>query len=178
MEDINMSYKFNNLVGKKFGRLSVQNEVGRSKDRHVLWLCACECGNSVIANSRDLLSDHTQSCGCLKNDVHTKHGGRGSYKTERLYFVWRGIKNRCECKSATGYSYYGGRGIKLCKEWHDYSEFRKWAMSSGYNSNAPQWDCTIDRINNDGNYEPKNCRWVSMEIQDQNKRNTQHKVSA
>lgn len=173
-----MGHKFSNLAGERFGRLTVKMQAGRSNDRHVLWLCTCECGNTVIANSRDLLSGHTQSCGCYKNDVHTTHGGRGAYTTDRLYFVWRGIKSRCECKSATGYKSYGGRGIALCKEWHDYANFRKWALSHGYKPNAPQWECTIDRINNDGNYEPSNCRWVSMAVQSRNKRNTRKRVPA
>jgi hypothetical protein len=171
-------YKFNDLAGKKFGRLTVKERAGRSNDRHILWLCDCKCGNHVIVNSRDLIIGHTKSCGCLFTDAMTRHGGRGKYETERLYFVWRGIKNRCECKSATGYDYYGGRGIKLCEEWHDYGTFRKWAFLNGYNEKAIQWECTIDRINPDENYESSNCRWVTMKVQANNKRNSLHRDCA
>lgn len=170
--------KLNELSGRNFGRLTVIKQAGRASDRHVLWLCVCKCGNRILVRSRDLLNGHTKSCGCLKEDVNTKHGGRGAYVTERLYFVWRGMKNRCECQSTTGYKDYGGRGIRLCKEWHNYANFREWAFANGYNPNAVQWECTIDRINNDGDYEPSNCRWVSMKVQSQNKRHIHQIISA
>ena len=80
------------------------------------------------------------------------------------------MKNRCSCKNATGYEYYGGRGIKVCDEWQKYEPFREWAYVAGYDETAKRWDCTIDRINVNGDYEPSNCRFVDMKVQNQNKR--------
>lgn len=86
-----------------------------------------------------------------------KHGGRGT----RLYTTWKGMKRRCNSKNDEKYYCYGGRGIKVCKEWlNDFSVFRYWAMNNGYSD-----DLTIDRINVNGNYEPSNCRWADMETQ-------------
>jgi len=174
--------KYKNLAGYRFGRLTVKELAGKAKSGKVCWRCSCDCGNVVIVRGCDLLSGHTKSCGCFKAEirkiVHTKHGARKNNTAERLYLVWKNIKKRCENKNAPAYPDYGGRGITLCDEWHDYANFRKWALSHGYKPNAPQWECTIDRINNDGNYEPSNCRWVSMAVQSRNKRNTRKRMPA
>lgn len=78
--------------------------------------------------------------------------------------------SRCETESATGYEYYGARGVSVCDEWHDYNSFRQWAINNGYNAQAVKYKCTLDRINCNGNYEPNNCRWVDMHTQNLNKR--------
>lgn len=93
---------------------------------------------------------------------------------ERLRTVWRSMKYRCESSYAIGYENYGGRGIKVCDEWQDYETFKKWAMANGYDKNAPKGECTIDRINANGNYEPANCRFISQREQCRNKRNTNY----
>ena len=163
-------YKFNDLSGMKFGRLTVRNVSGRTSDRHLLWDCLCDCGKTVFVSSRDLTSGHTQSCGCLQREKITKHGGRSARNTERLYFVWRGMISRCETPSASGYEYYGLRGVKVCDEWHDYEVFKDRALNNGYNQSLPKYKCTLDRIDCNGDYEPSNCRWVDMHIQNLNKR--------
>lgn len=167
-------YHFNDLVGKKYYMLTVIRENGRSKDRHILWLCKCDCGNDVSVPSNMLVSGHTKSCGCLQKKSVSKsktiHGGCRNHNTERLYNVWKSIKKRCDNPNSKGFQYYGGRGIKMCKEWHEsYSAFRDWALQNGYNDNARFGECTIDRINVNGNYEPSNCRWVDMKVQNNNK---------
>ena len=86
------------------------------------------------------------------------HGGTGS----RLYKVWNGMKQRCNDPNSIAYHRYGGRGIRVCDEWLSYTNFEDWALSAGYDPDAPKGKCTLDRINNDGNYEPSNCRWVSL----------------
>lgn len=91
-------------------------------------------------------------------------------KKERLYHVWLGMRNRCNNSRGQDYKYYGGRGIKVCSEWDDYLIFREWAYSSGYNPDAKVGKCTLDRIDTNGNYEPSNCRWVSIQEQQKNKR--------
>lgn len=79
------------------------------------------------------------------------------------------MRNRCRQQSGKNYKYYAGRGIRVCEEWNDYSKFREWAYANGYDENAPYMQCTIDRIDVNGNYEPSNCRWVSMKEQSMNK---------
>ena len=97
-----------------------------------------------------------------------KHG----LSRTRLYKVFRDMKTRCYNKNSPDYKNYGGRGISICSEWlNDYSSFKSWAEKNGYNEKAPKMQCTIDRINVNGNYEPANCRWVSIAIQNKNRRN-------
>lgn len=86
------------------------------------------------------------------------------------------MRHRCANSNDASYKYYGGRGITVCEEWGDYERFRNWALANGYDPNAPQGECTIDRIDVNGNYEPSNCRWVDMKTQNANKRNTKSSV--
>ena len=163
-------YKFNDLTNKRYGKLVVIKQSGRTKDRHILWECKCDCGNIINVSSHDLTTNHTKSCGCLQKEViknlRFKHGDRDN----RLYSVWKTMKKRCENPNCKSYKYYGARGIKVCDEWHDYSVFKEWAYNNGYDDKAKKYDCTIDRIDVNGDYEPSNCRWVSMKVQNNNKR--------
>ena len=94
------------------------------------------------------------------NIKHKKHGLKGT----RIYRIWISMKSRCNNKNATGYKNYGGRGISICEEWINNAEsFNKWALKSGYEDNL-----SLDRIDNDGNYEPLNCRWATKEVQARN----------
>ena len=154
-----------NLQGERFGRLTVLKYAGDNKRHDSLWVCECDCGKitNPIPNS-SLQSGNTRSCGCLFVDSHTKHG----LKNTRLYSVWQGMKARCYRKSHPHYKIYGGRGITICREWqNDFQAFYDWAMSYGYAD-----DLTIDRIDVNGNYEPDNCRWVTVQAQLNNRRNT------
>lgn len=94
-----------------------------------------------------------------------RHGGNGT----RLHNVWIMMKQRCNNPKTFEYHRYGGRGIKVCEEWLSFAVFRDWAMANGYDPNAPRGKCTLDRIDNDGNYEPSNCRWVDMKEQMKNR---------
>lgn len=159
-------------IGKRYGKLTILGY----KDINAKWndlmaLCRCDCGNEKYIRLNKVRTGWTQSCGCLHREItsqmHYKHGG----SKERLYNVWDNIKARCYNPNNTEYQNYGGRGIGLCKEWMEYSNFRTWAYANGYDEEAPYSQCTIDRIDVNGNYEPSNCRWVDCETQCNNKRN-------
>lgn len=157
-------------TGKRFGRLTVLSEVGANPRRRIIWKCKCDCGNIVEVTSSALMAGCTRSCGCLMRETAKEtmvtHGKTGT----RLYTVWEGMKARCRNKNHEAYHNYGGRGISICDEWKDFSAFEKWALENGYNENAKRGECTIDRINVNGNYEPSNCRWVDMKTQASNRR--------
>ena len=163
------------LMGKKFGRLEVISFDG-IKHRYAYWKCKCDCGNITSVRSSHLIEGTTTSCGCYNKEMSsirtkelfTKH----SLSNSRLYRVYKSIKSRCYCENSPEYKNYGGRGITICEEWrNDFKAFYDWAMANGYNENAKTMDCTIDRIDNNGNYEPSNCRFVDMKTQALNKRN-------
>ncbi len=158
--------KFQDLTEQKFGRLIVIKKVENIKDR-TAWLCKCECGNLIKATGRSLKGESTKSCGCLQREkakeINLKHGKR----QHKLYATWQNIKSRCFNKNNKSYKFYGDRGIKVYEEWKDnFESFYVWAINNGYKENL-----SIDRIDNNGNYEPKNCRWVDRKIQGRNKRN-------
>lgn len=158
------------LTGERFGRLTVTGRAGNDAQRKPIWHCVCDCGRKVVVRGMALRSGHTLSCGCYSRDVHTKHGGEGS----RLYRVWCDMKARCLNKNHRFYSYYGGRGISICEEWLDFSNFQQWAYHTGYDPTSKKWECTLDRIDSNRGYFPDNCRWVSMAVQDSNKRNNRY----
>lgn len=151
------------MIGKKFGKLTVIEECReRAKGNHILYRCLCECGNYCNVRGYDLRHEKTRSCGCL---IKT-HGKSHS----KLYDKFISMKRRCYDAKRKDYQYYGARGIQVCDEWlNDFQAFYDWAINNGYRDGL-----TIDRINNDGNYEPSNCRWATMEQQNNNTRLTKH----
>lgn len=168
------------LIGKRFGRLLVTEHLGyyvvNGKTHGQLYRCQCDCGNTIDVPYTSLKSGLTKSCGCLIQDVlrdrNTVHGHAHRNKKERLYLVWEAMNKRCNCPTNKSYKYYGAKGVRVCEEWKDYENFRKWAYANGYDENAPmsKHTCTIDRINPYGDYDPSNCRWADAYTQAQNKR--------
>ena len=156
-----------NLTGKKFARLNVTGNFILTKQGRRKWECRCDCGKTTWVVTNNLLSGKTKSCGCwneeVKSKTHTKHGMSQS----RIYRIWSNMKARCECKTNDAYSLYGRRGISVCKEWHDFETFEKWAMKSGF-----QKGMSLDRINVNGDYSPDNCKWATPAEQANNRRNT------
>lgn len=157
------------LIGQKFGRLTVIEECGRDKFRQVMWKCKCECGNEVIVRGYALRSGNTQSCGCFQKENASKEKIKHGLHRTRLYNIWCGMKERCSIPSSCCYKYYGGRGITVCSEWNDFSAFMEWALSHGYTDNL-----TIDRKDTNGNYCPENCRWITLKEQQSNKRSNHY----
>ena len=162
------------LTGQRFGRLVAIKENGRSKSRQVLWLCQCDCGNTHIVPSSQLKNASIRSCGCLRSEMVAAKNYKHGLMDSRLYHVWTSIKDRCYREKNHHYKYYGKRGIRLCDEWQSFENFYTWAINNGYDPDAPRGECTIDRINPDGDYEPNNCRWVSNTVQQRNKRNNHY----
>jgi len=143
------------LKGQKFERLKVLEDSGERCGRSVKWLCICKCGNFTKVRGADLANGKTKSCGCLRKMQLLKHG-HGSMKN-RLYRIWLDMKDRCLNSNTPYYKYYGGKGVKIYEKWkNDFTIFRYWAINSGY-----QEDLTIDRIENDGDYFPNNCQWIT-----------------
>ena len=161
------------LIDRQFGRLTVVGCVGTRKSpcgtKRKLWKCRCECGNEITANTSNLLNGNTRSCGCLRvsriNEYNTVHGG----SHDRLYGIWKNMKRRCNSPSDKNYKTYGEKGVEVCEEWsNSYQSFKEWAYANGYDDSAEFQKCTLDRIDNDGNYEPSNCRWVDKLVQANN----------
>lgn len=168
-----MSKAIMDLTGQKFGLLSVVDRAENDKFGKTQWLCCCDCGSRKVIAGASLKRGLTNSCGCIRKQVmkkrQTKHGFS---KKERLYGIWLGIKSRCLNKNEPAYKGYGGRGITICDEWlNDYLAFRNWSLANGYKNNI-----TIDRKDNNGNYEPSNCRWTTQKIQANNTR-TNHLIT-
>lgn len=174
-----MNTKYKDRTGERHGRLLVLGpaESRRSSDGKPrrYWRCLCDCGNTIDVRSDSLENDRTKSCGCLQRDAVSEymreHPPKAKYgeSRERLHNIWYLMNYRCEEPTCSAYKNYGGRGILVCKEWKDvdsgYQRFKEWALQNGYSD-----ELTIDRIDNNGNYEPSNCRWVDTATQSRNKR--------
>jgi len=163
------------LAGKRFGKLIVITQSGSDNFNNIKWLCRCDCGKEKIISGSSLRHKLTTSCGCYgiqklldhKNITHGLYGEKGSSE-RRLHNIWAGMKDRCLNPNTERYSRYGGLGITVYKEWvSNYKSFYDWSINNGYTDTL-----TIDRIENDGNYTPSNCQWISKSENSIKKRTT------
>jgi hypothetical protein len=146
------------ITGVRFGRLT---PISVSYSPDARWLCQCDCGNRKDIAARNLFNGRTRSCGCLHVENHTTHG----YSNRPEYACWKNLIARCTRPNLSSWAGYGGRGIRVCDEWR--KSFEAFHRDMG---DRPGAGFQIDRIDNDGDYEPGNCRWVTLTQQLRNKR--------
>lgn len=158
-----MGRKIAELLGKKYGRLTVIEYVGQNHRGKSMWKCRCDCGNTSIVLGTRLTSGQTKSCGCYNTETIKERVTTHGMSKTRLYNIWKGMLKRCYYENSTNYEHYGKKGIRICEEWLNFEGFRDWATTHGYADNL-----TIDRMDNDSNYSPDNCRWVDMKTQERN----------
>lgn len=155
----------NELKGKRFGKLVAVEAIYDREKKVTLWKCKCDCGNVCFVRANMLVHERTKSCGCLRKDSNIQNKTTHGMSKTGVYNAWHSMKARCYNPTNHNYSRYGGRGISVCKEWKDtFESFYKWAISNGYRQGL-----TLDRIDNDGNYCPGNCRWATTKMQNNNR---------
>lgn len=158
--------KFLDLTGRRFGRLIVAERMSRI-NRGTRWDCLCDCGKHITVYAHNLASGCTSSCGCLQREARAARATHGQYRNNSVspeIKAWEKMRERCLNPKDISYKNYGGRGITVCKRWLSFDNF----LSDMGKRPSPKH--SLDRINNDGIYEPSNCRWATRTEQNRNRR--------
>lgn len=155
--------KVSKLLDYKVGRLTVVKYLGKGKHNKHYWGCECSCGSMCIPLNTSRLTGNnpTLSCGCIRKEklkVNRKDPTKHGLHRHKLYQVHASMLQRCKNPNSCRWKYYGGKGVKVCDEWKDFMTFYSWAISSGYKEGL-----SIDRVDSEGDYEPNNCRWITLQ---------------
>lgn len=165
---ITLTKQAKDITGQTFGRLTALGPIGRDKRKTILWLCQCICGGTKICPVANLFNGNTLSCGCIHREQLAERNRTHGMRNDPLYSIWAGILKRCTNANSRSYLHYGGRGISVCEEWqHDFQAFHTHVSQLPHCGEAGY---SIDRIDNDGNYEPGNVRWSTASQQTRNQR--------
>lgn len=161
-----------NLVGRQFGRLTVLSFDGHDGEGRAAWLCMCSCSRDIRVAGAHLQSKHTKSCGCLRVTTGQQRATHGeASKPTPEYRTWLGLKNRCNNTRSKDWVDYGGRGIIVCRKWRD--SYPAFLADMG---RRPSDTHSIDRVDNDKGYTPRNCRWATPKEQANNKRRNNYGI--
>lgn len=164
------------LTGQIFERLTVIKAV--DKGINLRWLCQCSCGNTKPIRGADLKRGYVKSCGCLNRELLSERNHKHGLSTDRFHNIWIAMRQRCQNPNSSRYSYYGGRGVIVCERWQEFLNFKE-DMYDSYLAHTKEFgkkNTSIDRINNDGNYELNNCKWSTQTEQVNNSRKVLNKM--